>query len=203
MQSSGRGWWCEEHQRPECVIPRKNGRGQCHGSLVADTDRCRMHLGKKAQPVITEARLRVQAAAELAKLDVAPVVDPFLELSRLAGQAVEWKNQLAGRVNTLTSLRYESAAGLEQLRSEIALWERALDRCLAMLTAMSRLDIESRLVGVREQTADHLERVLDAALEKACRGDFQLKAEVRAEFRRNLRVVQVAPEGRKALPVGG
>jgi hypothetical protein len=201
MQTPVRGWWCDEHQRPECVIPRKNGRGQCHGSLVGDSDRCRMHLGKKARPVIVEARLNAQAAAELANLDVAPVVDPFLELSLLAGQVVEWKNRMAGRVNALTDLRYKSAHGLEQLRSELALWERSLDRCLAVLTAMSRLDIEERLTGIRQKTADMLERAFDAALEASGCG-LDGKARARETFRQNIRVVG-APEKPKALPPGG
>jgi hypothetical protein len=201
MQTPTRGWWCEEHQRLECVSPRKHGRGQCHGSLVGDSDRCRMHLGKKARPVIAEAKLNAQAAVEMAKLDVPPVVNPFLELSRLAGQCVAWKDTMATKVNELTSLRYESAHGLEQLRSELALWERSLDRSLAVLTAMSRLGIEERLTGIRQKTADMLERALDLALEASGCG-LDGTARARETFRQNIRVVG-AQEKPKALPPGG
>jgi hypothetical protein len=199
MQTPGSGWWCEEHQRHECVIPRKNGRGTCHGSPVAGTDRCRMHLGKKAPMAIAEAQLNEQAAAELARLDVPPVADPFTELCRLAGQAVAWKDAMAGNVNVLSSIRYEDSKGAEQLRSEILLWERALDRCLATLTALARLNIDDRLAGIRRQTADMLELALDRALAKTCPGDIQLAAEARAEFRRNLRIVQEPGQQPKAI----
>jgi hypothetical protein len=58
MRSPGpqHGRWCEEHERWECVSPRSRGRGTCHGSAVTGQDDCRMHLGKKAQPAIAEAR---------------------------------------------------------------------------------------------------------------------------------------------------
>jgi hypothetical protein len=202
MQTPGNGWWCEEHQRSECTSPRKNGRGQCHGSLVAGSDRCRMHLGKRAPAAIAEAKLNEQAAAELARLDVPAVADPFYELCRLAGQAVAWKDAMAAKVNELTELRYEDAKGGEQLRSEIALWERALDRCLATLTALARLNIDDRMVGIREKTAAMLEQALDRALAKACRGDIELMAEARVEYRRHLRIVAVPEPEPKAVTTG-
>ena len=159
-----------------------------------------MHLGRKAGPVIAEARLNAQAATQLARLDAAPVADPFWELSRLAGQAVAWKDSMAERVNALSSLRYESRSGLEQLRSEIALWERALDRCLLALTAMSKLDIDSRLVGIREATANMLEAALDAAL-TASGLDLEGQMFARAAFRRNIHIVAVQQANEpKALP---
>jgi hypothetical protein len=184
-----RGRWCDEHQRRECTRNRKDGT-PCHSHrLVADSDRCRMHLGTKAAPVIAEAALNQQAARELARLDVPPVTDPLTELAKVAAQAVAWKNAMGEKVNELTSLRYEAAAGTgEQLRAEIALWERALDRCVATLAAMAKLNIEDRLAGVRKQTADMLERALDAALEASGTG-LDGKQKAREAFRQNLRIV--------------
>lgn len=182
------GRWCAEHARRECVSQRKDGT-PCHGHhLVTGYDRCRMHLGKKTRPAIDEAKLNQEAARELARLDVQPVVNAFEQLALVAGQAVAWKDAVAGKVNELTSLRYESENGGEQLRAEIAVWERALDRCVSTLTAMAKLNIEDRLAGIRQQTADMLERALDAALEKAGVG-LDKQAEARETFRRNLKVV--------------
>ncbi|HEY2088337.1 MAG TPA: hypothetical protein VGH54_20255, partial [Mycobacterium sp.] len=135
-----------------------------------------------------EQEITQQAARELARLDVAPVTDPLTELARLAGQAVAWKDAMAEKVNELSSMRYENQNGGEQLRAEIALWERALDRCVATLTAMAKLNIEERLAGIRQQTADMLERALDAAL-KASGADRDGRQRAREEFRKNLRVV--------------
>jgi hypothetical protein len=193
MRTPGRGWFCEEHQRYECVIPRKNNRGKCHGSLVADTDRCRMHLGKKAGPAIAEAKLNEMAAAELARLDVPPVSDPLAELARLAGQVVAFKDAMAARVNQLASLRYESAHGLEQLRAELGLWERGLDRCVATLTGMARLNIDARLVGVREKTADMLVQALATAL-NASGLDCDARWKVEDVFRKSIVLVRPLAE---------
>lgn len=186
MQAFGR--WCEEHQRRECVSPCKDG-SPCHNpKLVGGGDKCRMHLGKKAQAAVAEAKLNEQAARELAKLDVVPVTNAYEQLALVAAQAVAWKDSMAEKVNELTSMRYENANGGEQLRAEIALWERSLDRCVATLTAMAKLNIEDKLVGIRQATLDMLERALDAALEASGTG-LDGKQKAREAFRRNVRLI--------------
>jgi hypothetical protein len=108
-----------------------------------------------------------QARAELARLDLPPVEDPLSELARVCGQVLGWKDMLAEKVNALSSLRYENEAGGEQLRAEVALWERALDRCERFLTAMARLNIDERLAKISEERAELIVTVLTAALERA------------------------------------
>jgi P27 family predicted phage terminase small subunit len=183
--------WCEEHKRHECRHKRQDGT-PCHQyRLVAGLDVCRKHGGKTIGELRADGRtaaLEAQAARELAHLDVPPVTDPLTELARLAGQAVAWKDSMAAKVNELTSLRYESFGGGEQLRAEIALWERSLDRCISTLGAMARLNIEDRLAGVREATARMLEEALTAALQKSG-ADIGGQAAAREEFKRRLRVV--------------
>jgi hypothetical protein len=175
-----------------CGARKKQSEGTCTRPAGWGTDhpgfgRCKLHGGCAPGPRLDA--LNQQAAAELARLDVPPVTDPLTELARVAAQAVAWKNAMGEKVNELTSLRYEAAAGTgEQLRAEIALWERALDRCVATLTAMAKLNIEDRLAGVRKQTADMLERALDAALEASGTG-LDGKQKAREAFRRQLKVV--------------
>ena len=148
-----------------------------------------MHLGQKAGPVIAEAKLQEQAAKLLYQRDAAPVTDPLTALQKLAGQAVAWMDIIGDLVNGLrNSLRYEDAKGAEQLRSEVALMERGMDRTGKLLVDIAKLNIEGRLAGVRQQTADMLERALDAALEKAEVG-LDKQAEARETFRRHLKVV--------------
>ena len=183
--------WCDEHQRRECRHHRKDGQ-PCHQyRLVGGLDACRKHGGKTLEQLREDGRaatLERQAAAALARLDVTPVTDPLTELARLAAQAVAWKDVMAAKVNELTQIRYEGGQGTEQVRSEIVLWERALDRCVATLTAMVKLNIESRLAGVREATASMLETALTQALASSgC--DLGGQARARETFRRNLKVV--------------
>jgi len=90
MQAPDRGRWCEEHQRRECTSPRKGGRGPCHGHhLVAGTDKCRMHLGKQAAPVIAEAAARKAVETYGLPRDISPT-DALLEEVRYSAGHVAW-----------------------------------------------------------------------------------------------------------------
>jgi len=93
MQPSQPGRWCEEHQRYECVKPRKGNRGPCHGSAVTGSDKCRMHLGREAAPAIAEAKAEALArkAVETYGLprDISPT-DALLEEVRYSAGHVAW-----------------------------------------------------------------------------------------------------------------
>lgn len=129
------------------------------------TGNCKHHGG--STPNGRASALNEQARVTLARLDLPPVEDPLSELARVCAQVLGWKDMLAAKVNALSSLRYENEAGGEQLRAEVALWERALDRCERFLTAMARLDIDERLAKISEQRAEIIISVFTAALERA------------------------------------
>ena len=126
------------------------------------SDKCRMHAGKLAAGI----KLQAQAAEQLARLDIEAVEDPLSELAKVCGQVLAWKDSMAEKVNALTSLRYSTEGG-EQLRSEIALWERALDRCVTTLTAMAKLNIDERLAAISEARAEVIITVFTVALARA------------------------------------
>lgn len=182
--------WCEEHQRRECKHMRQDGT-PCHQyRLVAGLDVCRKHGGKTLEELRADGRARTlerEAARLLYRRDAPPVTDPWSALQRLAGRAAAWEEIIGEKVNGLRSLRYEGIGG-EQLRAEVAVMERAMDRLGSLLIAIARLNIEDRLAGVRKQTADMLERALDAALEEAGTG-IEGKQRARAAFLRHLKVV--------------
>jgi hypothetical protein len=181
------GRWCDKHKRYECVCPRKDARGPCHGSAVTGSDKCRMHLGEKAPAVIAEARLQEEAARLLYQRDAPPVTDPLSALQRLAGRAAAWEDIIGEKVNEMRSIRYSTEGG-EQLRAEIAVMERAMDRLGKLLVDIAKLGIEDRLAGVRESTARMLEEALAAALQKSG-ADLSGQDAAREEFKRRLRVV--------------
>ena len=89
MQRPQPGRWCELHQRLECVKPRSRNRGECHGPAVADSDSCRMHLGKQAAPVIALAAARQAVATYGLPLDVSPG-DALLDEVRYTAGHVAW-----------------------------------------------------------------------------------------------------------------
>jgi hypothetical protein len=95
MQATPLGRWCEEHQRRECVSQRKGGRGDCHGHhLVTGTDKCRMHLGKKAADAIAEEAARQAVITYGLPRDISPT-DALLEEVRYTAGHVAW---LRGKV---------------------------------------------------------------------------------------------------------
>lgn len=155
-------------QARPCSANRSGGRGKCKAWAVNGSTVCRAH-GARAPQVLAaaaERRLEVEVRRTLARLDTDAVSDPLTELSMLAGQVVAWKNALAERVNELSALRYTATpgAGTEQLRAEVALWERALDRCATVLGLMAKLNLDARLAAISERQADMVVAALDATL---------------------------------------
>lgn len=125
---------------------------------------CKSHCGSTKTHRI--AAVEQQARQALARLDVAPVENPLKELALVAAQVIWFKDQVAERVNKLTSLRYSTEGG-EQLRAEVALFERALDRCEKFLGTMARLRIDERLAAIEQAKADVVIAAIEAALAKA------------------------------------
>lgn len=154
----------------KCGARKRQGEGVCGqaagwGTSHPGTGRCKLHGGSTGDHR-THA-LNEQARREIARLDLPPVEDPLTQLAAVTAQVIGWKDQLAVKVNELTSLRYEGEGSGEQLRAEVALWERALDRCEKFLTAMARLDIDNRLAKITEARATAIIVVFVAALEAA------------------------------------
>lgn len=101
------------------------------------------------------------------KLVGEPVDNPLAELAKLAGRARAWMEFFEEKVNSLgEELRYEGKAG-EQLRAEVALYERAMDRLGKFLADFGRLNIDERLAKIEEAKADVVLRAIDAALAHA------------------------------------
>ena len=182
--------WCETHKRKECRHNRQDGT-PCHQyRLVAGLDVCRKHGGKSLERLREDGRqraLEAEAQRLLYQRDAQPVTDPLSALQRLAGRAAAWEDIIGEKVNEMRSIRYSTEGG-EQLRSEIVVMERAMDRLGKLLVDIAKLNIEDRLAGVREATARMLEEALTAALQKSG-ADLSGQDAAREEFKRRLRVV--------------
>jgi hypothetical protein len=179
-----------EHGR-WCNAKRKQGPGLCRRPAGWGTDHvglgpCKLHGG--ATRSHRQAAVKTAAANELARMDVAPVADPLTALAEIAGQVVAWKDALAVKVNQLTALRYTDAKGAEQLRSEVALFERALDRCEKFLSTMARLNIDERLAAIEQEKVEMVSAALTAVLGELGLSE-QQQSEARRGVARRLRVV--------------
>jgi hypothetical protein len=124
---------------------------------------CRMHGGSTPVAVVA-GKVRQQEDAirrTLGKLGYDPIHDPLTELSDLAGEAVAWKRQAAEQVAALEEMSRDNViSGSEEIRVVITVFERAMDRCLAVLATMAKLDIDNRLARISEQRAAAMAEVL-------------------------------------------
>lgn len=107
---------------------------------------------RRAAERIAAREVEADLASVLAHEGLAAVGDPFEELGRLASESIAFKDALAGRVNALREqVRYRAdGAGTEQLRAEVVLYERAMDRTGRFLDALVRNGFEERRVQLTE-----------------------------------------------------
>ncbi|MGV9427066.1 hypothetical protein ACWDO7_22620 [Streptomyces sp. NPDC003656] len=164
-------------EKRRCTAHKKGPGGEkgerCKAWALKGQSVCRVHGGNAPQNLaaaerrITEERLEKETRRALAILDVPPVDNPLTALSQLAGQVVAWKDALAERVNQLEQIRYTDDKRAEQLRSEVALYERAMDRCVNVLGTIGRLRIDERLAAISEQQAAVVIGAIEAALAHA------------------------------------
>lgn len=128
---------------------------------------CRMHGGAsptakaKAQERIVEQQLR----GILKGMGTESVTQPALELARLAGEAVGWKDFLLTKVDELSTLTTTNVAMGEQAKAVVTLLTAAMKDTAKVLTDMARLNLDATALGYemsrasREQ-AESLNRIL-------------------------------------------
>lgn len=142
----------------------------CQAHAIRGGAVCRMHGGAAGHVRRAAERREELGRAEMAVKRLAavagpatPVTDPLEALAALAGEAVRFKDLLAGFVAELESLRYSGAAG-EMIRGEIQLYRQALVDCNTVLATYGRLGVDERLAAVEEARADLLADVVRRAL---------------------------------------
>lgn len=145
--------------------PTVNGLPQrCGQRALPGMNVCHFHGGKAPNSIRAANERIAEAEAQnwLGAIEVPPMEDPLQALMDLAAEVWAAKEFFKAKIE---SLRYEHHAG-EQLRAEVALYERALDRCMKVLGEITRLGIAERRARIQEAQAVLIlrafERVLDA-----------------------------------------
>jgi hypothetical protein len=136
---------------------------RCKKAAVLGGTVCENHGGAAPQ-VRAAAERRLAERAALRRLDqvgVRPIQNPLTALAELAEEAVALKSVLAQRVAALSEFRYEGRSGTEQLRAEVALYERAMDRAARLLRDWVQLGFDERLVRLSEEQGRQLAGVID------------------------------------------
>jgi hypothetical protein len=131
---------------------------------------CKLHGGgtpqarRAAAKKLAEVKLTEQANRLLVRMGADPVGNPLTALSQLAGEVLAFKEALGERVNALGhEIRYQGGAG-EQLRAEVALYERAVSQASTLLANIARLNIDERLAAIEEKQIEVVIKAIDAAL---------------------------------------
>ncbi len=179
----------------QCGAKTRSG-GSCRQPAMQGSPRCRMHGGASPQ-ARSAARVRLAERRALAVLEregIPPMTDPLAALQQLAGEALRLKEYFADRLAALEQLRYEGRAG-EQLRAEVALFERALDRAQKFALDLAKLNLEDRLVRLSEAQGRMLAQCVEAALQ-AC--GLEDRLDLRAEIAQQLRLA--TPTGEPLQP---
>lgn len=168
---------------------------QCHEYAAESTNppACTRHKitpGKVLKLVQGQAAEIAQELVETyaEQLEHAPPVnDPYGELMAVTGELKAWKDIVRRKVGNLKKFGYAGKTG-EQTAAEVALYTQALRDLSSVLLSIGRLNLDARLVGIRQQTVEMMDRALDLALEEAG-VDYGKKTEARQTFKRHLKVV--------------
>lgn len=166
-----------------------------HAEEGTDPPACKAHKPEraaKAQLVLMQGRM-ADRAAEIVTQHAAelenppPLNDPYGELMAVTAEMRTWKDLLRRKVASLQRYGYAGKAG-EQMMTDVLLYTQAMRDVAQVLLAVGRLNIDARLLGIREKTAVMLERALDLAFEEA-EIPLEKRPKARETFRRNLKVV--------------
>jgi len=107
----------------------------------------------KAMVRNAEAQARFQLKKRAEARGITRIQDIYEELEMNAAEAAAFRQICFDRVEALKDdWRYSSSAG-EQLRAEVALYERAMDRANKFLMDMARLGIAEKRVKIAETQA--------------------------------------------------
>lgn len=142
----------------QCKATARTG-ARCSNPPIQGATVCRMHGGSSPAVKAAAARRLEVAAVEadvravIASEGLEGVTDPLEALAKLATESLAMKTALAARVNALQGITTTSYLGVEGLKAEVALYERALDRTAKFLDLLTKSGFEERRLRIDEQTA--------------------------------------------------
>lgn len=156
----------------QCTAKSKQSGQQCKRNAAPGQTKCAMHGAKAPQAVAAAQRRQAEAEATAWMLkhlkDATPMAhlgEVYDELLAVAGTARTMRLVIQQRVSELAGTGYEGATG-EQVKADVMLLERALDRSAKVMELIARLDIDERKQRLEDAEVDLLERVVRGILER-------------------------------------
>lgn len=144
-----------------CTATSKRSRERCGRWATPGSPVCVIHGSRspQARRKAAERLAQEEIAARVSRLDIAPVTDPLLALQQYAGRVLAREKIIADAVEQLAEWRYQAPTG-EQRRAELGLLENIMAESRQTLTALARLQLDERVVRIREKEADLFAAVL-------------------------------------------
>jgi hypothetical protein len=195
---------CNDHVQAtgmQCTARPAHGGDKCAGHVRAELSAQVKIASPEERPAVAQALAATGGGRKVrivnGILQGRPIFNPLQELQDLAGEARAWKEAMGERIDLLLAeerIRYNAGAGGgEQIRGEVVLWERAVDRLAGILQMVARLKIDERLVAIEESKRDMVVAAFEAGLAKVgITGPELLTA--KAEMARKLRVITIDPQ---------
>lgn len=163
----------------------------CQQPATPGGTRCRFHGGAAPQ-VKAKAQLRLIEARLMRKfgkqIPIAPVDNPLAAYAMFAGRVMAWFDLLDETTDDLRTLVGEDAFGIEHIKGEVELFERAMDRANTVLSSYARLNIDERLAKLSETQSKTVLRAIEAVITHLGANPEQA-GEARAVAARHLRAV--------------
>jgi len=154
---------CVNVAREGTVPPMCPGHGAKPGSLNSKFAAARVVEGR-----VTDRMIEIMGENGERLMSPPPVGNPLTELLDLAAEVKEWKQILRQIVAYLFSkdrIRSSHDKVGEQLRAEVILYERAVERLAKLYMDIGRIGIEARLAAITDRQAQVIERSLNMALQ--------------------------------------
>lgn len=155
-----------------CMYDQRSGQG-CKEERTMDFEFCIEHLqtprGRQhALDVISKGDLTLPSEVQRA-IDAAREIpdedyqtSALEKMSEALDRILEWEEDAKGRLHAIDerNWRYEDRKGAEQLRSEVGIYERALDRTSKHVGSMSKAAFQEKMITLGKAQVEMMIRML-------------------------------------------
>jgi len=148
--------YCEEHRdRPRAIKEQRKVESRAAKSEVAEIT-SKTVTGMERQIMRAVSQRPVEDLTAHALLE---------KVTSMIHRVIEFEDIAAQKVNDLgDDWRYIDKAGAEQLRAEVQVYERALDRSARVLSSVAKLGIDAQLANANRTQIEILKTVMTKAL---------------------------------------
>jgi hypothetical protein len=157
-----------------CLYDARSGQKGCPNERTLDFDFCNPHLNtprgrQHVTDVIARGGLTVPSQVEAAIKQAQEVPDVDYQTSALEKMSealdliLNWLNESRSNLDALggsENWRYRDRAGTEQQRTELGVYERALDRMSRHLSSMSKVALQEKIVTLGKAQVDMMIRMM-------------------------------------------